>query len=149
MPFVLDLQDGVLHWLDVQAKGQLEMNNVESSKSAIAKIRPDLTNYFGSGVRPWMYDLALLHAAARCQCVTVRGYGVKQFFRRLPSPLFSSSVASPVSRHPDQVLPAASYEEPVFAALYQGDIELPNGSSSYALFREQITPTNAARDLLS
>jgi hypothetical protein len=149
MPFVLDLQDGVLHWLDVQAKGHLEMNNVESSKSAIAKICPDLIDYFGSGVRPSMYDLALLHAAARCQRVAVRGDSVKQYFRRHDESAlqFFSRLASVAP--PDQVLPAAYYEEPVFAALYQGDIELPNGSSSYALFQEQITPTNAASDLLS
>jgi hypothetical protein len=117
MPFALDLQDGLLHWLDVQVKGQLEMNNVESSKSAIAKICPDLINYFGSGVRPSMYDLALLHAAARCQCVAVRGDSVKQYFRRPDESRlqFFNRLASFAPS--DQVLPAASYEEPVFAAL--------------------------------
>lgn len=149
VPFVLDLRDGVLHWLDVQSKGQLEMNNVESSKSAIAKICPDLIDYFGSGVRPSMYDLALLHAAARCKRVAVRGDAVKQYFRRADeSPLkFFERLLS--GTPPDQAMPAVSYEEPVFAALCQGDMELPDGSCSYALFRERITPTNTASDLVS
>jgi hypothetical protein len=149
MPLVLDLRDGLLHWLDVQSKGQLEMNNVETSKSAIAKVCPDLITYFGSGVRPTIYKLALLHAAARCQRVTVRGDGVKRYFRRSDESAlkFFNRLASVAP--PDQVLSAVSYDEPVFAALYQGDIELPDGSSSYTLFREQITPTNTASDLLS
>ena len=84
MPLVLDLRERVLHWLDVQSKGQFEMNNVETSKAAIERICPELMAYFASGVRPSMYDLALLHAAARCDRVIVRGAGVKCFARRPP-----------------------------------------------------------------
>jgi hypothetical protein len=38
---------------------------------------------------------------------------------------------------------------PVLAALFKGNIELPKGSASYALFREQVTPSLAASDLLA
>jgi hypothetical protein len=119
MPFVLDLRDGLLHWLDVQSKGHLEMNNVETAKSAIAKVCPDLITYFGSAVRPTIYDLALLHAAARCQRVTVRGDGVERCFRRPDESAlkFFDRLASDAL--PDQVMPAVSYDEPVFAALYK------------------------------
>ena len=69
LPLVLDMWEKRLHWLDVQSKGQFEMNNVENSRSAIAKLCPELIEYFSSGVRPSMFDLALLHAAARCKRV--------------------------------------------------------------------------------
>jgi hypothetical protein len=38
---------------------------------------------------------------------------------------------------------------PILAMLYRGDIDLPEGSTAYALFRERITPSLAASDLLS
>ena len=38
---------------------------------------------------------------------------------------------------------------PILAMLYKGDVDLPSGSASYALFRERVTPTLAAADLLS
>ena len=37
----------------------------------------------------------------------------------------------------------------VMAMLYRGDIELPEGSAAYSLFRERVTPSLAASDLLS
>jgi hypothetical protein len=84
MPLVFDLREQAIHWLDVQAKGQLEMNNVEMSQRAIAKICPQLMTYFGSGVRASMWDLCLLHAAARCQQVTVRAHGKAMAASALP-----------------------------------------------------------------
>jgi len=38
LPLVLDVRDGVVHWLDVQSKGQLEMNNVATSLRAICNL---------------------------------------------------------------------------------------------------------------
>src|SRR5262245_21686636 len=72
MPLVFDLQENLVHWLDVQAKGQFEMNNVETSRRAIVQICPQLISYFRSGVRPSMWDLGLLHAAARSREVTIQ-----------------------------------------------------------------------------
>src|SRR4051812_34756915 len=46
-------------------------------------ICPEMMAYFASGVRPSMYDLALLHAAARCENVHVRSSdGARRFSRR-------------------------------------------------------------------
>ena len=44
-------------------------------------------------------------------------------------------------------LPA--FEEGVFSCLFRGDLELPDGSSVYALFRERQASVIAASDLLS
>ncbi len=35
------------------------------------------------------------------------------------------------------------------AALLRGDLDLPEGSASYALFRQRMVPTLAAPDLLA
>src|SRR6185503_12105791 len=151
LPLVVDIRDGVLHWLDVHAKGEFEMNNVENSNAAITKICPELMMYFGSGVRPSMFELGLLHAAARCKRVFVRGQqNVAEFVRRagedaraFHARLLHGEADEPRSRAPRVDGP------PLMAMLYRGDIDLPEGSSAYALFRERVTPSLSASDLLS
>jgi len=150
LPLVFDLHDSLIHWLDVHARGQFEMNNVESSKAAIAKICPELMAYFGSGVRPSMFDLALLHAAARCRRVTLRGQELTQFSRRAGESV-EEFFRRLMNAGSDGLLSGtlATDETPTLALLYRGDVDLPDGSTSYALFRERVSPSLAASDLLS
>ncbi len=150
LPLVLDLRDCVLHCLDVHARGQFEMNNVETSKMAISNICPALMAYFSSGVRPSMFDLSLLHAAARCQRVTLRGDQLIEFVRRPGEGIeefYCRLVNAKAGDARSENLPTDG--PPVLAMLYQGDVDLPTGSVSYALFRERITPAVTASDLLS
>ncbi len=150
LPMVLDLRDSVLHWLDVHAKGEFEMNNVETSNAAITKICPELMMYFGSGVRASMFDLGLLHAAARCERVFVRGERTAQFVRRPgeTAAAFHARLVRGEADEPRSQTPRAD-GPPILAMLYRGDVDLPKGSSAYALFRERVTPWLAASDLLS
>jgi hypothetical protein len=149
LPLVLDLHENMLHWLDMQSRGYLEMNNVATSKAAITKICPNLMTYFESGVRPSLYDLTLLHATARSQRVTVRGPEIKTFIRRpheSPLEFYDRLVIGTPDEHPRITAPG---EAPILAVLYEGDVELPAGSCAYTLFREKTVPTIAASDLLS
>lgn len=150
LPFVLDVRESVIHWLDVHAKGEFEMNNVATSSASITKICPELMSYFASGSRPSMFDLALLHAAARCERVFVRNAGLAQFVRR-PGESVESFHARLVSGDADEPRsrPPRVDGPPVIAFLYRGDVELPQHSTAYALFREKITPSLDASDLLS
>jgi hypothetical protein len=150
MPLVLDLHERMLHWLDVQSKGEFEMNNVETSQAAITEICPELMTYFGSGVRPSMYDLAMYHGAARCDSVIVRGSRFRRFVRRTGEDV-ESFYSRLVSGDCDesQTQPLNSEGPPVLAVLYRGDVDLPDGSSTYALFRERVIPSIGASDLLS
>ena len=97
-----------------------------------------------------MYGLALLHAAARCERVIVRGAGVTCFVRRPAenSVAFYDRLRSGKSdeRWSDGLAPEGP---PVLAMLYRGDIDLPVNSSIYSLFCERTRPTLAAGDLLS
>lgn len=150
LPCALDLRERTLHWLDVSSKGELAFNNVATSNKAITTLCPRLISYFGSGVRASMRDLALLHAAARCRRVHLRGAGgavetcVRRpdeapaaFLRRLRQGEVDASSRTPV------------LERPCLAALYRGDVVLPEGSQAYALFREGVTSPMAAAELLS
>jgi len=150
LPLVLDVREGVLHWLDVYSKGQLQMNNVATSTRAITKIGPELMAYFASGARPSMLDLALLHAAARCARVTLRGEGTRLFVRR-PDEDAVAFHGRLVRGEADEssARPLRAEGPPTLALLYRGNLTLPPGSVVYALFREQVTPTLAAGDLLA
>ena len=150
LPLVLDLRDNLLHWLDVHSKGQFEMNNVASSNAAISKICPELMSYFASGIRTSMFDLGLLHAAARCERVFVRGQTVSQFVRRPDESIeaFHARLACGDADEP-RARPPRVDGPPVMALLYRGDIDLPEGSTAYAVFRDRVTPSIAASDLLS
>lgn len=151
MPVVIDLEAGLLHWLDVQAEGMLEMNNVEKSRSAIAKICPALIQYFAGGLRPTMYDLGLLHAAARCRRVTLRGSeGARVFERRADEDAvaFHHRLLQGAGDG-DAAQSAECGPAPILAVLCRGDAAPPQGSECYALFRDRAETTIAASDLLS
>jgi hypothetical protein len=150
LPLVLDLVANELHWLDVQSPGMPVFNNVASSKTAIAKLCPELIDYFGSGARPSMLELAMLHAAARCRRVFIReGQNQAEFMRGATETAsqFFDRLARGAADKPRSRAPFDAAARLAF--LLHGDVELPPGSSSYALFRERLIPTLAASDLLS
>lgn len=150
MPLVFDLVEDTIHWLDVYSTGELAMNNVASSNKAITRICPEMIEYFGSGVRTSLFELALLHAAARGARVFLRGEDTRLFVRR-PNETnedFYGRLKQNLFDQKGATLPGE--EEPsVFAALYQGDIPLYPTSARYVLFPEQVTGNLAASDLLS
>lgn len=147
MPLVYDLATNRIHWTDAYSRGALEFNNVATSNKAITKICPELIAYFGSGVRMSMFELALLHAAARSPRVYLRsttttvveraaGEDPVQFLARL-------------RQHDHARAPLPHDGAPALALLYRGDLELPPGSSAYALFPGRTAAALAAADLLA
>lgn len=150
-PLALDLVDDTMHWLDVYNPGELQWNNVATSNRALTTVCPNLIAYFGSGVRTSMYDLALLHAAARAERVWLRARdGSAVRLRRGPGEDAATFLARLTT---DAGEPAALADAlaggPVLAALVHGDLDLPDGSIAYALFRERVVAPIAAADLLS
>jgi hypothetical protein len=148
MPLVLDLEEQCMHWLDVQSKGQLQMNNVVNSNSDITKICPGLISYFQSGARSSMYELGLLHAAARCKKVTIRGARTYSLLRGDDESCvsFLRRLRSCEGATTEQI---QVYENPVLGFLFNGDIDLPISSSVYAVFAETTRSALSASDLLA
>jgi hypothetical protein len=150
-PLCLDLDTDTLHWLDIYAKGEMAMNNVDSSTRAITRVCPETIEYFASHVRLDMLQLGLLHAASRCKRVLLRsdagvyvyernaGETAQAFLRRLEAGTATTAVPE---------VPELG-TSPVFAVLHRGDVELPAESSVYALFREQLHPNLDAADLIT
>jgi hypothetical protein len=148
LPLVFDLEAGLLHWLDVYSRGELQLNNVATSNRTITKICPEMIGYFASGVRTSMLDLALLNAAARSRRVYVRGAETRLFVRAEgeEAERFLGRLRSGVADGRGvEIRPGGG---PVLAALYRGDVDVPEGSACYALFREGVVPTLAASDLI-
>ena len=150
LPLVLDLHQNRLHWLDVQSKGQFEMNNVENSNSAITKICPELISYFSSGSRMSMFDLSILHAAARCKRVFLRGVTTAEFVRRPNEEIiaFHRRLMAGAADEPRSRLPEFD-GQPLLAMLFRGNIDLPSGSLGYVLFPEKISSSMSASDLIT
>ena len=148
LPLVLDLKQDMLHWLDVQSKGQFALNNVATSNASISQLCPTLLSYFGAGLRPSMFDLGLLHAAARCRRVLVRDGSINEFVRQADEPIEEFHVRIlPGKGERVKTLPQDG--RPMLALLYRGDLGLPEGSDIYSLFRDQLPSTLAASDLFS
>lgn len=150
MPLVLDVAASTMHWLDVYATGQFAFNNVATSNRAITKICPEMIAYFASGARISMFDLALLHAAARGRRVLVRRRGEVRAFARGAD---ETAEAFLRRMHADEGAEPATLPgpegPPVFAALLRGDVDLPPGSTCYALYRERVVAPISASDLLA
>jgi len=150
LPLVLDVEKNELHWLDVHAKGVFDFNNVETSKQAIRQICPEMMAYFASGIRMSMFDLGLLHAAARCQRISIRGERIDQYSRQVDETV-SAFYERILRREGAATIDAAllATEQAQLALLFRGDIDVPVGSQVYALIRERVSPTLAASDLIS
>jgi hypothetical protein len=144
------------------------MNNVATSNKSITTVCPNLIGYFGSGIRPSMLELAALHAAARARRVHLRApSGEIRALARGPDEPAAAFLAR-ILRTPDErpgpapapgataapgaapaLAPALRLDQPVLAALYHGDLDLPEGSTCYALFRERAGATISASSLIA
>ncbi|HZH76798.1 MAG TPA: MXAN_6230/SCO0854 family RING domain-containing protein [Archangium sp.] len=155
VPLLIDLEAGAMRWVDVKIPPEGQFHSVGRSRGPLAFLGKDTSRYFGTGARPTLWELASLHAAARCRTVYVRrrdgqvaayqralDESVAAFLRRVRGLGETDTVPGPRLG----TLPA------LFAGL-EDDAALPPGSEGYALrFRhtsaEQVKRL-APGDLLS
>lgn len=149
-PLAVDLEGRQLFWLDACTRGLPAFNNVATATRTLERMCRDTMACFRHGVRPSLFHLGALHAAARAGRAWVRtGDGFQRFVRRSDESTWDL-YRRIVDGTPDAVqaaLPAV--EPPVLAVLLHGDLALPEGSEAWALFREALTGTVAASDLLA
>jgi len=149
LPLVFDMTEQKIHWLDVYSRGGFAFNNVATSNGAITTICPAMIAYFASGVRTSMYDLGLLHAAARAERVTIRDTASIVIVREVgeSNPAFLARLRNRTGAS-GQALSLAP-EMPVLALLLNGDLVLPEESSVYALKSGPSNGTMSASDLIA
>jgi hypothetical protein len=148
IPMIVDLEAGLMRWVDISPSAGDDLHSVYRHKGKIAHMCCDLHDYFSAGARPTLYEVAALHAGARAPEVQVRdrdggvlvftradGESVDAFTARL--------LAGEGARASDQV---SLNGGTAFAALLNGDLVLPDGSSVYAL-RTSLTPSPAVTQL--
>jgi len=147
LPLVFDLQTSELHWLDTYSRGELFFNNVESANRDITRMCPEAMTYFASGARPSMFELGLLHAAARAERVFLRGDSLRCFERRPTETRseFYQRIRAGAGGETVDALPGGD----IFALLFRGDWTPSDDSTVYALFRDQLAPNLSASDLLT
>ncbi|NHZ90397.1 hypothetical protein F2P45_15420 [Massilia sp. CCM 8733] len=122
-----------------------------TSNAAITSVCPAMIAYFASGIRMSMYHLALLHGAARAQRVIVRDEaGSLRALSRHAGEDNASFLGRLRRFGPEDVDTApAPGEAPLFAALLDADMALPDNSVACALRPGVTTPNIAASDLIS
>lgn len=148
-PLVLDVQESRIFWLDASNQGGFAYNNVANSQTALQRISADVMNYFSLGVRPTMFQLTALHAAARSRQVWVRSQDTVLYTRHDDeSPwdfyqrILQRSGGLAFATQPD-------FDEPILAAVLDGNFNLPPESVGYALMRGKWNNTIQASDWLS
>lgn len=113
-------------------------HDVRGYSGALAHLGRALLEHHTSGRRTSMWQLAMWHAASRAETVLVRRCArVDVLERRADEPVaaFARRIADPGAS--DRALASlpdlATGPGPVFAALLHGDVDLPPGSTAYAL----------------
>jgi hypothetical protein len=149
LPMLVDLQARTMRWVDVKPGVAPGLHSVFFHRAKLAHLCCDLHDNFSSGLRPTLYEVAALHAAGRADDALVRRRdgSIMRLCRRENESVqaFSARIAT--------LKGAAALDGhlkldrgPVFAALAVGDLELPDGSSCYAL-RPQLTPPTTVTQL--
>lgn len=149
VPLVLDVEENRIFWLDASNQGGFAYNNVANSQTALQRICADVMSYFGMGIRPTMFQLTVLHAAARTRQVWIRGQNTVLYTRNDDeSPwnfyqrILQGSGSTAYATQPD-------FKEPMLAAVLEGNFNLPPESVGYALMRGKWHDAIRASDWLS
>lgn len=135
VPLLIDLEAGAMRWIDVKIPPEGPFHSVRRARGALANLGKDTSRYFGTGARPTLWELATLHAAARCRTVYVRR-------REGPVSVYQRESGEPVAsflrrvRSLTETDTAPGLRLGTTPALFAGlgdDAALPPGSEGYAL----------------
>ena len=149
IPMVVDLDKKQMFWMDVHLTVQDTYHNVQRHKRGIGRLCSDFFRYFQSGNRPTLWELAGLHAAARSRTVVVRlcdgrqmvyhrkqDESLQSFYHRI---IDCGEVAEMIGDSSPYIT------GPCLAAIYRGEMKMPEGSMAYALYGEQMYSDNLKR----
>jgi hypothetical protein len=136
VPLALDLETRRLRWLDAHISGPAALRQVGGYRAALAHIGRDFADLAVTRARPTLWDLATIHAVARANIVYVRDRSgaIAVYRRRDKEQALARLARLYAGNDPDGVLaelPPAN--APTWFALWHDDLDLPAGSSGYAL----------------
>lgn len=152
VPFIVDLTDGSIRWLDV-ARGVTGTDHaVHRHRDALALLGWALSGYYASPARVRLGEVALWHAAARARTVLLRGpAGLTAFTRGGDEPVAQFAHRLRTGTAPDHDVPDPARAELAF--LLRGDLPVARGAQVYALYPAGLDPTTvrllAAEDLVA
>jgi hypothetical protein len=152
VPFVVDVAERTLRWLDV-AQGVTGTDHaVHRHVDGLALLGSALCDYYSTPARVRLGELALWHAAARARTVLLRRDGSLASFTRgadEPVAAFAGRLATRAGADEAPADPARAG----LAFLMRGDIPVASGAEVYALQPAGLDPATvrlvAAEDLTS
>lgn len=154
VPLIVDLTTRRMRWTDAKLRTGGGYHDVGRYRGTLAHLGQDFTAYFGSGARMDMWELACLHAAARCPDVHVRRRdGAIVLYRRGADESHADFFHRLVDGEPPDLEQAPLPDTPALLALLRDDLAAATGSEGYALRWNDLSPTQvrrlAASDLIA
>jgi hypothetical protein len=140
VPFVVDLADRTVRWLDTAHGVTGTHHAVHRHSRGLALMGWALSGYYASPARVHLSELALWHAAARARTVLVRGSdGVMSSFTRgadEPVGAFATRLGNGAGPDATTVDPSLA----TLAFLLRGDVPVATGAQVYALYPANLDP---------
>lgn len=138
IPFVVDLRQRTMRWLDVDARVTGTNHAVHRHSDQFATVAGALVESFEAGGRVTLGELGRWIAAARSREVILRGLSGMTLFRRAegePASTFALRLSTGISDAP------ATAEDAAGAALQfvaRGDLPAPDGAEVFALYADRL-----------
>ncbi len=146
VPMIVDLSTKRMRWVDTKMSVGDRFHDIGSHCGALAHLGLDFTAYFGSGARMNMWELACLHAAARCPDVHVRRRdGAIDLYHRGADESHAAFFRRLVDGEAPDAGHAALPDTPALLALLRDDLTAADGSEGYALRWNDLSPTLVRR----
>nr|WP_211193887.1 MXAN_6230/SCO0854 family RING domain-containing protein [Pyxidicoccus fallax] len=135
VPLVIDLVERRMRWVDVKVPADGSFHSVRRSRGELAHFGKDTMDYFGTGSRPTLWELACLHAAARTRKVHVRRRdGSVVVLTRAPDEDTGHFLRRVRRLEDARAVPRLELgSAPTFFAGLSDEPSLPEGSEGYAL----------------
>lgn len=161
IPIIIDLKDEKIYDVQCYPTSRGRFCNLESNHQMVKGIAQAMVEFYRERPRAMRDDIALMHAAARCRRVWLRGTdGAVRLFERQPRESMGAFYKRLVLRkyaRADvrdvnvlyeggyEALPA--FETPALALLMNGDLELPECSEYYIIFNGILSEKYAWTEL--
>jgi hypothetical protein len=140
IPLYLDLQARKMQWLDIKLTPEGMNHQVGGYYQKLSAIGKDFQNYFSSGTRATLWQLACIHAAARSEMVLIRAANEVRRFEKGHSN--NLEFYQRIVQEQAGILEQSEFTTPMLSYLVRADFTPPENSEMYALYWNDIA-TNA------